>query len=257
MTDAEWLEYDALPGWFVASATSKVLTEAEWLSAKHPEPMLNALRDRISDRKLRLFACACCRCVPFQLADHRSRQAVEVAERFAEGLSSQAELDHARQEAKLAHFSAAERACYADAWEAARRAALFAAKGVAYPARKRAARMGEAGRPERTDLQSVRHAALLNELRVTRQTQADLLREIVGNPFRSVNVDASWLGANQATVLKIVQQIDDERSFENLSNLGDALEAAGCTETDILSHCHADKPHAPGCWVVDLLLNRT
>lgn len=70
------------------------MTESEWMTSGDPARMLDFLVHRShldmpwfvtpSDRRLRLFACACCRQVWHLLADERSRRAVEVAERFAD-----------------------------------------------------------------------------------------------------------------------------------------------------------------------------
>jgi hypothetical protein len=76
------------------------LKEVDWLSSADPAAMLAHVRGEVSDRKLRLFAVACCRQVFGLLADPRSRRAVEVAERYADGLATEEErrriADHGR-----------------------------------------------------------------------------------------------------------------------------------------------------------------
>src|SRR4051812_38212731 len=63
------------------------MKQADWLSCTDPSPMLEWLRGRASERKLRLFACACCRRI-WDLLDGRCQHAVESAELFADGVST-------------------------------------------------------------------------------------------------------------------------------------------------------------------------
>jgi hypothetical protein len=88
-----------------------------------------------------------------------------------------------------------------------------------------------------------------------RQAQASLLREIVGNPFHSLTVDPRWLTWNGGTVSKMARAIHNQRAFDRLPILADALEEAGCTDRDILDHCRGPNEHVPGCWVLGLLLS--
>jgi hypothetical protein len=56
--------------------------------------------------------------------------------------------------------------------------------------------------------------------------------------------------------VNLAQTIYDQRAFDQMSNLADALEDAGCTDAAILDHCRSPGPHVRGCWVVDLLLDK-
>src|SRR5262249_24850362 len=69
------------------------MDEAAWLNCTDPRKMLKFLRDNASDRKLRLFAVACCRRIWSLLPDERSRKVVEVGEHYADGVVSEHELD--------------------------------------------------------------------------------------------------------------------------------------------------------------------
>jgi hypothetical protein len=83
--------------------------------------------------------------------------------------------------------------------------------------------------------------------------QATLLRDIFGNPFRPAALDPAW---RTETVLALARGIYEERAFDRMPILADALQDAGCTDEDVLSHCRGPGPHARGCWVVDLVLGK-
>src|SRR5215467_13441504 len=72
------------------------MTEAEWEACGDIRLMADFILAIASDRKLRLFACSCARAFWDLLTDWRSRQAVEVAERFADGLSAPGEAAQAQ-----------------------------------------------------------------------------------------------------------------------------------------------------------------
>ncbi|MCE9562515.1 MAG: hypothetical protein K8U57_10730 [Planctomycetes bacterium] len=87
-----------------------------------------------------------------------------------------------------------------------------------------------------------------------RAFQARLIRCIFGNPFRPVAFDPQWL---TSTVTHLAHGIYDDRAFDRMPILADALQDAGCENDDILNHCRDPKGiHARGCWVVDLILGK-
>src|SRR5262249_26431435 len=195
-------------------------------------------RSRCSDRKLRLFACACCR-TAWRLLQKPCRRAVEVAEAFADeettpadlkraqGLARELEIDPEPDKLWIAANSVIE-ATDPNAQEAAENALLEI--------------LGLTGRG-----QTARASRL-----------ASLPHDVFGNPFRAIALDRSW---RPATTISLAQAAYKERLRDGghldparLLILADALEEAGCTNAAIPDHLREPGPHVRGCWAVDLVL---
>jgi hypothetical protein len=209
------------------------MTGAEWLTCKDPAEMFNALPDGVSARRLRLFACGCCRQIWHLLTEEDDRRRVEAAERCAEGLISESEMAKvvpvhwgqpiggpASQAVRVTHYAP---------YQAARRARAFAIDAI------RAAE-GPEGR-----------ARLW-------QQQCHLLRELFTHCFVRVVLPPEWCTWHGGLVPGLVQAIHDEQAWDRLPILGDALEDLGCSEPSLLAHCREPGPHGRGCWVVEGLL---
>src|SRR5262249_2368797 len=84
--------------------------------------------------------------------------------------------------------------------------------------------------------------------------QAELLREVFGNPYRHVPVDPLWLCQGEGCVAELARVLYEEERFEDLPILGDALEEAGCTDGALLDHCRRPDGHVRGCWALDTVL---
>jgi hypothetical protein len=202
------------------------MTEADWLACTDPMVMLEFLRDRAIDRKLRLFAVACSRRV-WDWLDPLAQVAVEVAERFADGLAGLDELRAARLACQSAGASAA--------WYAAASRPAVAARNAAMSA------------------QTVPHRP------AERAAQAALLRDIFGNSFRATPaILPAILTWNEGCVVKLASSIYEERAFsqERMGVLADALEEAGVTDREVLGHLRGPGPHWRGCWLLDALLDK-
>jgi hypothetical protein len=83
-----------------------------------------------------------------------------------------------------------------------------------------------------------------------------LLRDLFDNPFCRITLDPAWLTWNDGTIPKLARNIYDDRAFDRLPTLADALEAVGCHDNAILGHCRSEGPHVRGCWFVDVLLDK-
>jgi hypothetical protein len=97
-------------------------------------------------------------------------------------------------------------------------------------------------------------AEVLVAITPERTAQAMLVRDIFGNPFRPVSADPEWL---TPTVVALATGIYEDRAFDRMPILADALQDAECANADILDHCRGPGPHVRGCWVIDLLLGKT
>jgi hypothetical protein len=86
-----------------------------------------------------------------------------------------------------------------------------------------------------------------------RMAQAELFRDIFGNPFRPTAFSPSW---RIDTAVSLARQMYESRDFSAMPILADALQDAGCDNGDILEHCRGAGPHVRGCWVCDLVLGK-
>jgi len=208
------------------------MTETDWLTSVDPRPLLHALHGKGNPRKMRLLACACCRRVWDRIVDPASRAAVEASEQFAD-----------RRMDEWGLMRCGERLRPADTL--AHDAAWAAWRGWAVVAAWRAAEAVESSCAE-----PLKAAAWLQE----RQGQADLVREVFGNPFRGCELPAEWLAWHRGTVRELAGHVYSRRAFHLMPWLGDALLDAGCTDEAVLDHCRQGGSHVAGCWVLDLIL---
>ncbi len=246
------------------------MTEAEWLACPDPQPMLELLRRRANDRKVRLFAVACCRRVWSTLEHEEFRDAVRTAELFADALVDRDELLQAYEKARVIFVTLHGK-------DSGPGAAL-AASGFPGPSKSFLQRVADAlddpwwedefdrGDPlapalvtarraawAAADLQGQRHVLAAPATIAEHREQAALVRCLFGNPFRPRPV---WAAPLSRTVRALAEGIYAERAFDRMPFLADALEASGGTNADLIEHCRSGREHARGCRVVDLLLGK-
>jgi hypothetical protein len=235
------------------------MNEAEWLKCRTPRRMLDFILSRRvkfhgerlghNQRKWWLFATACGRRIWHLLRDERSRRAIEMAERLADGLVTEAEWHRVSNEAGEAveeyrHgpaelFRPARAAFNLVCFEEAFHCAFDGCHGV---------------------VDAVPRADQPKE----RSAQCHLLRDLYGPlPFRRVAIDPAWLTWHGAAVPRLTQAVYDERHLpegtldqSRLAVLADALEEAGCADAEILSHLRGPGPHVRGCWPLDALMGK-
>ena len=77
------------------------------------------------------------------------------------------------------------------------------------------------------------------------------LHDLFGNPFRPIAFDPRW---KTADVAGLARGIYEDRAFERMPLLADALMDAGCADDRVIAHCREPGAHYRGCWVVDAAL---
>ena len=221
------------------------MTETEWLQGSDPAAMLKFLLHASlispSDRRLRLYACACCRRIWNALPDPSHRDLVAAVEDHPDGSFDNPILQNA-----IVALSRREREFVAD---------------NAFRAVKFLGRSFYKVRALDSAFMVPKYAALgvcdERENKSEETAQATLLRDVFGNPFRPLpTVDPAWSVANNGTVERTAQVIYDQRDFAQMPMLADALEQAGCTTRELLEHCRGNGTHVRGCWVLDLMLDK-
>jgi hypothetical protein len=222
------------------------MTEAEWLACEDPDAMRVELLSAgpLSERRLRLLGCACCRRLWKLMTDKRSQQAVEGAERYVEEQLSITDLqglhDAARRAWEAAPYEMGKKANSTAA--AAATATYVSSSHIDINVLSNTMGAAVEGFPKK--------ARKLSEQRC----QAILLRDVFGNPFRAVTFSQSW---RTDTAVSLARQMYEARNFSAMPILADALQDAGCDNDEILDHCRQPGEHVRGCWVVDLVLGKT
>jgi len=206
------------------------MTEEEWLTTSSTMRFTEfidqeKIRGRGAQRRrvLRLMRCALFRIAWYQLPDDLLRQAVTIAEEFADDLCTREKAMLVRREVALtAHWlkSPFVEGCYQLLDPTAHR-------------------------------QSSRY--LPSGLLYTGTLLADLIRDIFGNPFKPVAFNPNW---RTSDVTAMARGMYETRDFSAMPILADALQDAGCESDEVLNHCRGPGPHVRGCWVVDQVLEK-
>jgi hypothetical protein len=234
------------------------VTDAEWNTCINPDRMLSFVEQKASSRKARLVSVACCCRIWSVLRDSGSQMAIEVAEKYADGAATLSELEAAGVEAAEAWDGQpddviwAAAACIKVTESDAIAGAIEAGRCVAASfadTRWRDAVDAAANTGIRVMEEPPKHSKALTE----RQQQSNLLRCIFGNPFRPLTLTSFLL---TDSVLAIARGIYEERAFERMPVLADALEDSGVADEALLAHCRSTGPHARGCHVLDLILGK-
>jgi hypothetical protein len=241
------------------------MTEAEWRACEDPGPMLTMLNGRLSERKSLLIGCACCRLCWSDVVIDEFHRATEILERVADGIASKTELAegyhlavHAlgmctgtapgiqsRYEAPNSLSGAwAVRELAARDWDLASSLSLW--DRLSDSRRNYVAGAAPFVAKAIEHLQDIGDSA-----EVGRRRQAQVVHDIVGNPFRPSTFASTW---RTEAAVSIARQLYASRDFSGMPTLADALRDAGCEDADVLSHCRGMRPHFRGCWVIDSVL---
>lgn len=257
MTEQEWLQCDdslAMLEFLLTQPGARRDSVSRELHRDDDESR-STVGCNITQRKLRLFGCACARRVKrFGSPNHLN--AIRTSEQFADGLVDRVALEAAFEPVRAlpepipcdADFALSVFGPTDMAWEA-RLVEAFSALGpdlnVLALATKTAEIITECEGAEQ----------LARRGRKERSQQAHLLRDIFVNPSRPVQFDRSRL---TSSTLSLAERIYDDGQFDELPQLANALKRdIGCTNEELLNHCIWPIRHVRGCWAVDLLLGKS
>jgi hypothetical protein len=238
------------------------MTEAEWSKCTKPASMLEVIQGKLSDRKLRLFSCACLRRVWHSSADDSFRQAIEDTEQTAEEIEGKSD-EAVPWWLRLYTDPAFAPLLFAEVevYDGVKSILAFAAH--TYAKASLAAWLtahAEADPIWRSHVAKLRIASASEE---EESVQSSRLRDVAGIPSRRICLEPALLQWRDGIPVKLAESAYLDRFLPEgtldsslLAILADALEEAGCTDTDILGHLRGPCPHVRGCWAVDLCLGK-
>lgn len=221
------------------------MTEADWLTATDPDSLLRHAAGyfRENPRKLRLLACAWGYTLWPRMPAGACREAVLVAERYADGVADLGELVFA--------FRAADELFRAMADNRVRGHGRGTRQLIGRWATMRAVKVARASADPAL---AVGDLSARDHTPTVQYALTGYIRDLIGKPFRPPAIDPRW---RTADVLGVAAAAYDDGAFGLLPVLADALEEAGCENADMLGHCRDPQGvHVRGCWVIDLLLGK-
>jgi hypothetical protein len=202
-------------------------------------------------RKMRLFACGCCR----ELWDSlpaAGREAIKQGEAAVDGTAHKVRIDRARRAAEDAlpnnvqkevvlgqGLLAALLLVDEDTSDSYANAEVIVKRIIGALAWQDAHRQqgGEQHRAGRSPAQRL----------------ADVAREVFGNPFRPPVSGMRWI---TPAIQSKAEAIYTNQSLEQLSAFADEIQSAGCNDETLLAHLRSTAPHLRGCWAIDEMLGR-
>jgi len=231
------------------------MTEADWLTEIDLTGMQEHVKPRATPRQWRLFACGCIRELGYLLTVRRARDAFFVAERFADGRATLTELARAHGEAVAAHQSLFGPNSDRDAYGAE----VFGRVSCVHSALVALTRKEEGAFVASLAGQALLLRDYIDSTWAKRinRLQCDLLRDLFGNPFRPARLPKAWVRAAGRDAISIARGIYEDRSFDELPILADALFDANCPSEEMIRHCQEPGVHGRGCWVIDALMRFT
>ncbi len=214
------------------------MTEAEWLACDDPGKMLSALKGKRGlARKRRLFVCACCRRAWVLCGAEYRPDIIELAERYADGLAEEKEREAVRR-----LYSRPDSSDFAP--------------GAPYGTHPQWA-LYTAFRELLAHTFGFRECYVWEPIASCfddHQFISGLVREVFGYPLRPPAFAPAW---RTPAVVAVARSIYGGRDFKDLPVLADAVEEAGCTNTEVLMHLRGLGPHLRGCWALDLILGKS
>lgn len=203
------------------------------------------IQDYLRDNKrlMRLLSVACCYLIWDLIKDEKNQRAVEVAELYADGLATEEERAKAHSSSSASASSASSAAYSAFAYSAADYTAAYTAYAyAAYAYTAYAYAYADANADANADAYYTVYAAWNKKRDEMSLKQGIILQNMKGN------WDDSW---KTKDVTDLAATIYNEKRYELMPILADALIEAGCNDEQILNYCQTPNFYFRGCWVLD------